>query len=77
LLRRLDEFNTLRVPLLIGVSRKSMIGTLLGESVPQQRVFAGVALAMYALGKGATVIRTHDVRATCDVIKMHSALNAL
>ncbi len=76
LLRRLDEFSTLGVPLLIGVSRKSMIGALLGAAPAQQRVFAGAALAMVALGKGATVIRTHDVRATCDVIKMHVALHA-
>lgn len=75
LLRRLDEFSTLGVPLLIGVSRKSMIGTLLGEAIPQQRVFAGAALTMYALSKGATLIRTHDVRATCDVLKIHTALN--
>jgi len=76
LLRRLDEFSALGVPLLIGVSRKSMIGTLLGEAAPQQRVFAGAALAMYALSKGAILIRTHDVRATSDVLKMHAALSA-
>ncbi len=75
LLRRLDEFSALGVPLLIGVSRKSMIGALLGESAPQQRVFASVALAMYALNKGAMLIRTHDVRATSDVVKMHAALS--
>ena len=74
LLRRLDEFSTLGVPLLIGVSRKSMLGTLLGNAAPPQRVFAGVALAMYALSKGATWIRTHDVRATNDVLKMHTAV---
>ena len=77
LLRRLDEFAALGVPLLIGVSRKSMLGTLLGNAEPSQRVFAGVALAMYALSKGATLIRTHDVRATNDVLKMHVALSAL
>jgi dihydropteroate synthase len=76
LLRRLDEFTALGVPVLIGVSRKSMIGTLLDEPVPQQRVFAGAALAMYALSKGATLIRTHDVRASRDVLKMHAALSA-
>lgn len=75
LLRRLDEFSALGVPVLIGVSRKSMIGTLLGEPDAGKRVFGGVALVMVALDKGATLIRTHDVRATRDVIRMHSALN--
>lgn len=74
LLRRLDEFKALGVPLLIGVSRKSMIGALLGGAAPLQRVYAGTALAMVALCKGASLIRTHDVRATSDVIKMHEAL---
>lgn len=75
LIRRLDEFSALGVPVLIGVSRKSMIGTLLGEPDAGKRVFGGVALVMVALSKGATLIRTHDVRATRDVIKIHSALN--
>jgi dihydropteroate synthase len=76
LLRRLDEFSALGVPLLIGLSRKSMIGTLLDGAAPQRRVFAGAALTMYALSKGATLIRTHDVRATRDVLKMHAALSS-
>ncbi|MBI3776898.1 MAG: dihydropteroate synthase [Gammaproteobacteria bacterium] len=76
LLRRLEEFSALGVPLLIGLSRKSMIGTLLGGAAPAQRVVAGAALTMTALSKGATLIRTHDVRATCDVIKMHEALTS-
>lgn len=74
LLRRLDEFAALGAPLLIGVSRKSMIGNLLGGVPPAERVFGGVALAMFALSKGAKVIRTHDVRATVDALKMYNAL---
>lgn len=74
LLRRLDELSALGAPLLVGVSRKSMIGTLLGGAPPSERVFAGIALAMHALSKGATIIRTHDVRATVDVVKMYNAL---
>lgn len=77
LLRRLDELSALGVPVLIGVSRKSMLGTLLSEPDPAQRVFAGAALAMFALSKGAALIRTHDVRATRDVIKMHLALHKI
>ena len=77
LLRRLDEFCALGVPVLIGLSRKSMIGTLLGEPDPAQRIFAGAALTMYALSKGATLIRTHDVRAISDVMKMHAALSVI
>lgn len=74
LLRYLEAFTALGAPLLVGVSRKSMIGKLLGGAPPDERLFGGVALAMHALGKGARIIRTHDVRATADVVKMYNAL---
>lgn len=60
-------------PVLVGVSRKSMIGQVLGKPV-HRRVAGGVALATLAARDGARIIRTHDVAATCDALRMVSAL---
>jgi dihydropteroate synthase len=63
------------VPVLIGVSRKSMFGKLLAR-VPEERVAGGIAVATAAALAGAKVIRTHDVRETVDAVKVASALRA-
>ena len=63
------------VPVLIGVSRKSMFGKLLAR-VPEERVAGGIAAATAAALAGAKVIRTHDVRETVDAVKVASALRA-
>jgi len=60
-------------PVLVGVSRKSMIGQVLGKPV-HRRVAGGVALATLAARAGAGIIRTHDVAATSDALRMVSAL---
>ena len=73
LLRRLGELRTLGVPILAGLSRKSMIGALLGLPVAQ-RLQASVALALIAVQNGATILRVHDVRATREAIRMFEAV---
>lgn len=73
LLRRLAEFRGLGVPVLAGLSRKSMIGKLLGLPV-DQRVHASVALALAAVQNGATIVRVHDVRATREAIRTWEAV---
>lgn len=73
LLRRLLEFRVLGVPLLAGLSRKSMIGKLLGLPV-EQRVNASVALALAAVQNGATIVRVHDVRVSREAIRMWEAV---
>jgi len=73
LLRRLDEFRDLGVPILAGLSRKSLIGSLLGLPV-EERVHASVALALTAVQNGASVVRVHDVRATRDAVRMWEAV---
>jgi dihydropteroate synthase len=73
LLRELSRFAGLELPLLVGLSRKSMLGTLTGRPV-DQRLAAGVAATVYALVNGASIIRTHDVAATADAIKVHLAM---
>ena len=60
-------------PVLVGVSRKTMIGQTLGRPV-NERVFGSVALALMAAQQGAAVIRVHDIAATRDVLDMHAAV---
>ncbi len=69
LMNQLERLAILDVPLLVGVSRKSMIGTVLNRPVGQ-RLFGSVALAVLAVQKGARIIRAHDVAATVDAIRM-------
>lgn len=72
----LPRFVASGLPILVGVSRKSMIGQVLGRPV-NERVFGSVALALMAAQQGAAVVRVHDVAATRDVLDMHTAvLNA-
>jgi dihydropteroate synthase len=73
LLRRLDEFAGLGVPLLVGLSRKSMIGKALGLAL-DDRLHASVALALMAVQRGARIVRVHDVRATHDALRMYEAV---
>jgi dihydropteroate synthase len=73
LLRRLGELRALGAPILAGLSRKSMIGTLFGLPVTQ-RLHASVALALVAVQNGASMLRVHDVRATREAIRMFEAV---
>ena len=68
LLRALDEFSALGVPLLVGLSRKGMIGTLTGRDKHAERVAGSAAAALIAVQKGAAIVRVHDVAATRDAL---------
>ena len=72
LLKNLPRFAVLELPLLVGISRKSMIGTVVDRPV-DQRLAGSIAATSYALLGGANIIRTHDVAATIDAIKVNSA----
>ncbi|HFC8852077.1 TPA: dihydropteroate synthase [Neisseria meningitidis] len=61
-------------PLLIGVSRKSMIGELTGETDAAARGHGSVAAALAAVARGAKIVRVHDVKATADALKAWEAL---
>ena len=76
LLRRLDAFNELGVPVLVGLSRKSMLGTITGQDV-EHRIYASVAAALLAVQRGAKIVRVHDVRATVDALKVLNAVNGV
>lgn len=73
LLRGLPVLAQRGLPLVVGLSRKSLIGKVLGREV-HERLPAGLALAVMAVERGAAVIRTHDVRATADAVAMWVAL---
>ena len=76
LLRGLPQLAALGFPLLVGLSRKSMIGKLLGRDTGE-RLPASLALAVMAVERGATIIRAHDVAATADAVAMWSGLQDL
>ncbi len=74
LLRRLDEITALGVPVLAGLSRKSMIGAVTGREVGE-RTFGSVAAALIAAQHGAAILRVHDVAATRDALAVWNAVN--
>ena len=73
LLRHLDQFTALGVPLLAGLSRKSTIGRITGRDDPKERVYGSVAAALIAAQNGATILRVHDVAATRDALAVWQA----
>jgi dihydropteroate synthase len=73
LLRALPRLAALGSPLLVGVSRKSFIGRVLGRD-PEERLHGGLGLAALAVSLGARIVRTHDVAPTRDAIRMVSAV---
>ena len=77
LFEHLDDMQTgLNAPLLVGVSRKTMIGALTGRAV-EQRMAGSVAAALAAASRGARIIRVHDVQATVDALKVWEVLSPL
>ena len=75
LLRHLDKLRELGVPVLAGLSRKSMLGAITGQDV-NHRVPASVAAALIAVQRGANIVRVHDVRETVDALKILRAVNS-
>jgi dihydropteroate synthase len=73
LLRHLAQLAADGTPLLVGLSRKSTVGTLTGRG-PGERVYGSVALAVIAALRGARIVRAHDVAATVDALKVAAAV---
>jgi dihydropteroate synthase len=69
LLARLEALCNQRQPVLVGLSRKSMISSVL-DRPPEQRMVASVALALMAVERGARIVRVHDIAATFDALSM-------
>ncbi len=74
ILKNLQKFKSLGLPILIGASRKSFIGETMGAKV-DERLEGGLAVAVWALMNGASVIRTHDVKETRGVLDMIYSIN--
>ncbi len=74
LLAALDELRALGVPLLVGVSRKSMIGTLTGRDV-DHRLAGSLSAMLSAVMRGAHIVRVHDVAASCDALRVWQAID--
>lgn len=73
LFHHMEELHGFRRPLLVGVSRKSMIGQALEREVGE-RLYGSLALAALAVVKGAHIVRVHDVAETVDVVRMIDAV---
>lgn len=69
----LDQLTKTDVPVMVGISRKSMLGAITGSDV-NNRVHASVAAALLAVIKGAKILRVHDVKATKDAIMVYNTL---
>ena len=74
ILRDLDQFTALCRPLLVGVSRKAFIGTLLEQRDPADRLVGSLAATAIAVYKGANMIRTHDIIETKQAVKVAEAI---
>lgn len=75
LFKHMQALHVLGRPLLVGVSRKSMIGKVLDKPV-DERLYGGLALAAMAMVKGAKILRVHDVAQTVDVVRMIAAVES-
>jgi dihydropteroate synthase len=74
LLKQLDQFHSLGQPLLIGVSRKSFIGTICNQSNPSDRLFGTAAACTIAISKGADILRVHDPKEIKEVCLVADAI---
>lgn len=68
LLRAIPEMAAVR-PVLIGVSRKSLFGRLLGREV-DERLAGSLAAGVYSVMRGAAILRVHDVKESCDAVRL-------
>lgn len=73
LLRHLETFTAIGLPVLVGLSRKSVLGALTGR-MPSERVSAGIAAHLLAIVRGARILRVHDVAATRDAVAVFEAV---
>ena len=73
LLQNLESFANLGQPLLVGLSRKSVLGQVTGNDV-NARLYASIAASVLAAQKGARILRVHDVKATVEALKIVSAI---
>ena len=76
LLARLREFRVLSKPMMVGMSRKSMLGALTGRSI-NNRIHASIGAHLEAVAQGAAIVRVHDIAPMADAIKVWRAAAAV
>jgi dihydropteroate synthase len=76
LLRRLPELRSLGYPIVVGASRKSFLGTVAGEQDPRRRLPGSLAAGLFALSRGAAILRVHNVPETIQAIKVWRTLTS-
>ena len=75
LLAELEQLRALDLPILVGLSRKGMIGQILGRPV-EERLPGSLAAAVMCVERGASIVRAHDVKATVDAVRLaHAVMN--
>jgi dihydropteroate synthase len=74
MLRRLDELGVLGLPILVGTSRKSTIGAVLGDAPVEERLEGTAATVAIAIAHGADIVRVHDVREIARVVRVADAV---
>ena len=74
LLKNIEQLKYLKVPICIGISRKSFIGKITNKTI-NERLYGSLGATLIALQNGANIIRTHDVGPTRDIIKLYNSLN--
>ena len=77
LFKHINEFKKLDCPLLVGVSRKSMIGQVLNDAPADERLYGSLALATLAAWMDTNILRVHDVKATADALKLCMAVKSI
>jgi len=76
ILKRLKEFKVLGQPILVGTSRKSFIGKIIGAA-PQERIAGTLASCVLAAQKGANILRVHDVKTLKQSLKIIGRINSV
>lgn len=76
LIQELDKLMQLKLPILVGLSRKSVLGQVTGHDV-DARLYASVAAAVISVMKGAQIVRVHDVKATVEALKVVAAISPI
>lgn len=74
LLRNLDTFNDLKVPVLLGASRKTVIGQMLDRPDPADRLYGTIAVSLHAVTAGVDIVRVHDVRENAEAVRVFEKL---
>ena len=74
LLKNIEQLKYLKVPICIGISRKSFIGKITNKTI-NERLYGSLGATLIAIQNGANIIRTHDVGPTKDIINLYNSLN--